>query len=494
MWQNMMTVSLLLLLFAHVAASSSDYDGLLQPPPPPPPAGQQTSIISGTVACALCPNDGKRDCVGRTLEREYCSLCVSGRTSWPCNLLQECYCSDSASEEKNNREDDASSSSITYPILGSTFNMVPLSSSTAFVDTVSPLPLRQGLGLIGSEACANCSENDCVATNPMSIGDAHCAQCAKGQVWWPCNLIDECYCKSSGTTDTTSAAAPGATVAEIAEAITTTATTTTAAPPTSSPTIMKEKLPDFSSSTTFTTTPEEQGGVVSQPSQLNNNVNPIATTVVASSPTTINNEEYYYDDDEDNRLEGMHVIDAHITANKIALVREIFTPPPPPSGRNSRGRGKSRNMDSQNDFTYHGFRSAFHTAITSSLMFGNETNLYVGEMYSENGRAYGLVNMAAFLAMSASDSIYRGGCDEVNVDVPSLPSNACGQGGRNYQEEDMSCPSEESMYDCPMDLNMIMNAGPIVGNFIGDNDDRMTPRPFYCGPPKPGDVDEGVEG
>jgi hypothetical protein len=349
----------------------------------------------------------------------------------------------------------------------------------------------------------------------MSIGDAHCAQCAKGQVWWPCNLIDECYCKSSETTDTTAAAAAAAVAAvAVAGATTAVTTTTTAAPPTSSPTIMEEKLPDFSSSSTTSTTttgsennsnqpPEEQGGVVSQPSQLNNNnVNPIATTtVVASSPTTTNtnnNEEYYYnDDDEDNRLEGLYVIDAHITANKIALVREIFTPPPPPSGRNSRGRGKSRNMDSQNDFTYHGFRSAFHTAITSSLMFGNETNLYVGEMYSENGRAYGLVNMAAFLAMSASDSIYRGGCDEVNVDVPSLPSNACGQGGRKYQEgEEMSCPSgEESMYDCPLDLNMIMNAGPIVGSFIGDDDDdRMTPRPFYCGPPKPGAVDEGVEG
>jgi len=468
-WQKMMTASHLLLLLTHITASSSDYG--LQPPP----AGQQTSIISGTVACASCPNDGIRNCVGRTLERDYCLTCVTGRTSWPCNLLQECYCSDGSVEEN-------SSSSFTYPILGSNNNMVPLSSSTTVVDTAL-LPLRQGSGLIGSEACANCSENLCVATNPMSIGDAHCAQCAKGQVWWPCNLVDECYCKISGTETT----AAGATVAEIAEAITTAAATTTAAP-TSSPTIM-EKLPDFSSTTTTgsennSNQPVEQGVAISQP-QLNN-VNPMAATVAS---TTTNHEDYYYDDDEENRLEGMHVIDAHIAANKIALVREIFTPPP--YGRNSRGRGSR--IESRNDFTYHGFRSAFHTAIRSSLMFGNETNLYVGEMHSENGRAYGLVNIAAFLAMSASDSIYRGGCDEVNVDVPSLASNACGQGGgMNYQEE-MSCPSEESMYDCPIDLNMIMNAGPVVGSFIGD-DNMIAPRPFNCGPPKPGDVDEGVEG
>lgn len=457
-WQKMTTVSLLLL--THITASSSD-------------------IISGTVACASCPNDGIRNCVGRTLEQDYCLTCVTGRTSWPCNLLQECYCSDGSVEEN-------SSSSFTYPILG---NMVPLSSSTTVVDTAL-LPLRQGSGLIGSEACANCSENLCVATNPMSIGDAHCAQCAKGQVWWPCNLVDECYCKISGTETT------GATVAEIAEAITTAAATTTAAPPTSSPTIM-EKLPDFSSTTTTgsennSNQPEEQGVAISQSQPQLNNVNPIAASVAS---TTTNNEEYYYDDDEENRLEGMHVIDAHIAANKIALVREIFTPPPSSSsssyGRYSRGRGSR--IESRNAFTYHGFRSAFHTAIRSSLMFGNETNLYVGEMYSENGRAYGLVNIAAFLAISASDSIYRGGCDEVNVDVPSLASNACGQGGgMNYQEE-MSCPSEESMYDCPIDLNMIMNAGPVVGSFIGD-DNMLTPRPFYCGPPKPGDVDEGVEG
>lgn len=480
----MMTVSLLLLLLTHITASSSDYG--LQPLP----AGQQTSIISGTVACASCPNDGIRDCVGRTLERDYCLTCVTGRTSWPCNLLQECHCSD-GSEKSNNMKEN--SSSFTYPILGSNNNMVPLSSSTVGVAALAP-PLRQGSGLIGSEACANCSENSCVATNPMSIGDAHCAQCAKGQVWWPCNLMDECYCKSSSstTTETMPAAAEAATtVAERAEAITTAVVATTVAPPISSPTM--EKLSDSITTTGSENNinqPEQQGVAISQQPQLNI-VSPTIAATVAS--TTTNNEEYYYDDDKENRLDGMHVIDAHIAANKIALVREIFTPPSSYSsshGRNSRGRGSR--IETDNDFTYHGFRSAFHTAITSSLMFGNETNLYVGEMYSENGRAYGLVNIAAFLAMSASDSIYRGGCDEVNVDVPSLASNACGQGGMNYQEE-MSCPNEESMYDCPLDVNMIMNAGPVVGSFIGD-DDRMTPRPFYCGPPKPGGVDEGVEG
>jgi hypothetical protein len=47
------------------------------------------------------------------------------------------------------------------------------------------------------------------------------------------------------------------------------------------------------------------------------------------------------------------------------------------------------------------------------------SSLYVGEATGENGRAYGLVNVALFLAMSASDSIIAGGggCDEASVDA-----------------------------------------------------------------------------
>jgi hypothetical protein len=40
-------------------------------------------------------------------------------------------------------------------------------------------------GLLGSVACTGCAEASCLAVG--TIGDAHCAQCAKGQTWWPCD-------------------------------------------------------------------------------------------------------------------------------------------------------------------------------------------------------------------------------------------------------------------------------------------------------------------
>ena len=40
-------------------------------------------------------------------------------------------------------------------------------------------------GLLGSVACTGCAEASCLAVG--TVGDAHCAQCAKGQTWWPCD-------------------------------------------------------------------------------------------------------------------------------------------------------------------------------------------------------------------------------------------------------------------------------------------------------------------
>jgi hypothetical protein len=52
-------------------------------------------------------------------------------------------------------------------------------------------------GQDGRTACAGCPNDgvrDCVATSE-TIGDAHCARCATGQAWWPCDLAEECHCR-----------------------------------------------------------------------------------------------------------------------------------------------------------------------------------------------------------------------------------------------------------------------------------------------------------
>lgn len=109
--------------------------------------------------------------------------------------------------------------------------------------------------------------------------------------------------------------------------------------------------------------------------------------------------------------------------------------------------------------------------------------------------------------MSASDSIIAGGggCDEASVDSIEVdgsggggvryyfpPANACGQGGMDYM--DMGCEGggEEAMYDCPVDANMRMTAGPVGSTLV---DGSIAPMPLlYCRPNEPGGVDEGVEG
>jgi hypothetical protein len=199
-----------------------------------------------------------------------------------------------------------------------------------------------------------------------------------------------------------------------------------------------------------------------------------------------------------NALTGMRVVDAHLTANKDAISRELLL-------------GSTSSHDA--DLSYAGLRSALRSMIatTSSsshspssggygmgaAVLGNYS-LYVGDTDGNNGRAYGLVNVALFLAMSASDSIMRGGCDEVNVEFVEydgavyLPAmNACGQGGMDYT--DMGCSGDEAMYDCPVDEEMRMTAGPVSPgtSFV---DVSTTPMPLYCRPPDTEGEDEGVGG
>ena len=187
-------------------------------------------------------------------------------------------------------------------------------------------------------------------------------------------------------------------------------------------------------------------------------------------------------------LEGMYVLDAHMAANKIALARDLLSGP----------TGGSYG----NDYSFATLRSSLHFMITIGA--ANQT-FYIGQATTppttggdgagaEHGRvdnnnaAYGLVNIAAFVAMSVEDSIARGSCDELNSIVVEgvLPfSNACGQNGINYQT-DLKCSKEESMYDCDVDVDMrVMANHPMSGNSNSNNNNRNNvalPKPFFCGP------------
>ncbi len=104
-----------------------------------------------------------------------------------------------------------------------------------------------------------------------------------------------------------------------------------------------------------------------------------------------------------------------------------------------------------------------------------------GRRGDDSSAAYGLVNIAAFVAMSVEDSISRGSCDEMNVNVVEgvLPfSNACGQFGLNYQE-DLKCSDTESIYDCDVDVDMKAMANHPLS--VNDKNNAL-PKPFFCGP------------
>ena len=81
--------------------------------------------------------------------------------------------------------------------------------------------------------------------------------------------------------------------------------------------------------------------------------------------------------------EGLHVLEAHLAANKVTLARALF-------GGAGRGAG----------FAYAGLRDALRTMAVEGA---------AGAAGGDDGRAYSLVDVAAFLAASARDSVRRGG-------------------------------------------------------------------------------------
>jgi len=341
--------------------------------------------------------------------------------------------------------------------------------------------------------------------------DAQCQPCATGQVWWPCNVVDQCYCKgaeteleeeeekladgcelplcnpgetgtkiipftecvkyvscSGGVPGNVQDCPPGQAFSERIQACNIIAQITCPEDPTCPPSKNKSpsespsvstEFPTGSSPPTFSPTksPAVAGGGVLQ----------------GADQTTSSTQENPRTRLDPQVLEGMYVMDAHMAANKIVLTRELLTSP---SSRRGGGNGRS----SSNDFSYMGFRSSLHAMITTGV--SNQT-FYIGDSSGENGRAYGLVNIAAFLAMSVEDSIVHGSCDEVNRDLVGglLPiSNACGQNGRSY--EDTNCPIGEEMYTCDVDPTMRAVANDIDGAKAKEGGGDVPPKPFYCGP------------
>lgn len=131
---------------------------------------------------------------------------------------------------------------------------------------------------------------------------------------------------------------------------------------------------------------------------------------------------------------------------------------------------------------------------------GKTARYLQGENSTKKGTSLvpGLVNIAAFLAQAMTESIIHDACDEFNaqplpnstddgiglddgIDHFRFPiSNACGQNGRSYQDEQCNRP-EDRMYDCTTQLNSEEFASMEITAF---SQSRWpgSPGPLYCGP------------
>lgn len=126
----------------------------------------------------------------------------------------------------------------------------------------------------------------------------------------------------------------------------------------------------------------------------------------------------------------------------------------------------------------------------------DETSLAPTEM-DETSLVYGLVNIAAILAHAMTDSIVHDACDELNTsylpddDADGLGlddgkdsfrfpiSNACGQDGRSYQNE--QCEAEGDIkYDCTTQMN-VQELAEMEATATSRGEWAGAPGPFYCG-------------
>ena len=115
-----------------------------------------------------------------------------------------------------------------------------------------------------------------------------------------------------------------------------------------------------------------------------------------------------------------------------------------------------------------------HPVITPFFLGG------FGSQSRDEALLYGLVNIAAFLSQAMVESIKFDTCDEANWDFVNnhYPlSNACGQGGKSYQ--DMTCSEEYAHMQCPVKKDMKATAATGAKWFGGADG---APGPLYCQP------------
>lgn len=367
---------------------------------------------------------------------DLCAPCADGITYWPCNVQNECFCKDLAAEAKAEAAKEEAELGLTK----------------------CDLPLCQS----GESRIVFVPYSDCREYVVCSNGEPGGVQtCSAGQAFdaniQACNVLSLVVCPEDPTCPPTMNPTPGSTDVPTMEGMDPTYSPAPTFASTSEGDDWTEPGGNGVDVTVDNVEPGGGGGTV-------DNVQSEPTTATSGGSASSSRANL-----DPNVLEGMYVMDAHMAANKIVLTRELLSSP-----------GMSRGKKASNDFSYMGFRSSLHSMITTGA--ANQT-FYIGHHGVENGRAYGLVNIAAFLAMSAEDSIMHGSCDEVNSDVVGglLPiSNACGQNGMSYQ--DMTCPSGDEIYNCEVDVNMRLGANPVNAQKAAASGNDNPPDPFYCGP------------
>lgn len=128
-----------------------------------------------------------------------------------------------------------------------------------------------------------------------------------------------------------------------------------------------------------------------------------------------------------------------------------------------------------NVYTFDGLLESMTSAY--NLRFSGKSLYLGGDAITDNDSAlrYGLVNIAAFLAQSMTESIQFNACEEGHrqtIEGKYPLSNSCGQYGKSYQDD--NCPVGERGMECPVQSSMKLKAGR-TGKF------EDVPQ-FFCSP------------
>ncbi len=453
------------------------------------------SGVPGTEACLDCTPER---CVSRTVSSNFCNPCAEGQPWWPCNLPGECYCTNEVINPSNKDRQatmtpfDACSTASCTSLGGRCVsasqnvndaqcadcedgkqawwpcNVVAACSCETETEPApeapnTPRDKESQATMTPFDACSTafCTSlgGKCVSAS-QNVNDEQCADCAdEKQAWWPCNVVAACSCE------------------------------TPTEQPTDAPILSMTPVPTIGTDDGNNSTPTASTPTV--PSPTITNLPP--TSAPTEPPKGIHPDV----------IEAILVLDAHITANRLVLARELLLSP-------------TMNGANAETFTYTGLKESLQKMILTPFVIDGKdpkTNedievpltFYIGDVSTKstrskpsNERVYGLVNLAMFLAAAYSDSLSHGSCDEVNSDIVDdfLPmSNACGQQGMSYQgsatnpglrlregeSSPLVCAPGDEKYACDVDLTMRARARPpFITSSRSDSAD--TPGPFYCGP------------